>query len=209
VRGVPAAIEAFESGYVAEMSRALQRLRLSGDEVTELTQVLRQELLVGQPGAAPTLASYSGRGSLGAWVRVTATRKGLKTFRRAAAADGGEDELLAKEAPGDDPELAYLRSLYGDAFRAAFLAAMTGLESRDKNLLRQHFLDGLTIDDLAALHQVHRATAARWIGRARDELLASTRREFARQTNVTPVECESVLRLLQSRLDVTWRRLLA
>ena len=193
-----------------DAARPSRRLSLSADDVAELTQVLRHELLVPSPaGAPPALASYAGRGPLSAWVRVTATRKGLKACRRDRSREAGEDSLLEVEAPGDDVELAYLRSLYGEPFRAAFLAAMGALESQEKNVLRQHFIDGLTIDQLAALHGMHRATTARWIARARRHLLSATRREFAKSLQVSPIECDSVLRLLSSRLDVTWRRLLA
>ncbi len=209
-RGLPAALAAFEQRHAPEVVRALQRLRLSADQVTEVTQLVRQDLLLAPPGAAAAIATYSGRGPLGAWVRVSATRRGLRALRRSGGTEGGdESEILAARSPSDDPELAYIKSLYGDAFRAAFLAAVESLEDRDKNVLRQHFIDGLTIDDLAALYRVHRATAARWVTLARTRLLDATRREFARQADVGTLECESVLRLLHSRLDVTWQRLLA
>ena len=100
-----------------------ERLRLSADDVAELTQILLHELLLGHEGSPPALGSYAGRGTLSAWVRVTATRKGLKTFRRSPARELADDEVLEKQAPGDDPELTYLRSLYGEAFRKAFLTA--------------------------------------------------------------------------------------
>ena len=44
-------------------------------------------------------------------------------------------------------------------------------------------------------------------GRA-EKLVATVRREFARRVNVSPRELASVLRLVESRLDVTMRRLL-
>jgi RNA polymerase sigma-70 factor (ECF subfamily) len=206
---VSAAIEAFHSKYAEDIRSALERLNLSADDVADVTQTMFQELLLGREAGAPTLASYVGRGSLGAWIRVSATRKGLGVLRRSPICATGDDEILEAQVPEADLELAYMRSLYGEAFRKAFLTAMAALDSRDKNFLRQHFIDGLTIDDLARAHLVHRATAARWIQRARTRLLEETRREFARQSEVSPLECESVLRLLQSRLDVTWRRLLA
>ena len=39
----------------------------------------------------------------------------------------------------------------------------------------QHLLDGLGIDQLASLHKIHRATAARWLTRVREELARRTR----------------------------------
>jgi RNA polymerase sigma-70 factor (ECF subfamily) len=211
VRGVPDAIRAFEASYVVEIRRAGERARLTPDGVTELTQILRQDLLVGRDGGRPKLAEYGGRGDLRGWLKVTAMRAALKVKKRSqrdVAAPANESMLLEMGSTGDDPELSYMKALYGDAFRAAFRVAAGALDPRDRNLLRQHFVEARTIDELGTLYGVHRATAARWIQGAREKLLAATRREFASRAHVTPRECESVLRLVQSRFDVTLRRLL-
>ena len=69
-----------------------------------------------------------------------------------------------------DPELLHLKQHYREAFRAAFASAMTSLSSEERVLLRQHFIDGLNIDEIAALHHIHRATAARWLAQARETI---------------------------------------
>ena len=209
VQGVPAAIRAFEDGYVPEIRRAGERARLSADAVTELTQTLRRDLIVAGEGARPKLAEYAGRGDLRGWLKVTAMRAALKSIRKDGKPRARESALLELRSAGDDPELSYMKALYGDAFRAAFHAAIESIDTRDKNVLRQHFIEQLTIDDLGELYRVHRATAARWVQAARENLLKATRREFARHAQVSPAECDSVLRLVQSRFDVTLRRLLA
>jgi hypothetical protein len=43
------------------------------------------------------------------------------------------------------------------------------LSRRDRNLLRYQYFDHLTVDDIGALHRVHRATAARGVARAEIE----------------------------------------
>ena len=210
VRGVSAAIHAFEAEYMGEVRRAVERTRLAPDMVDELTQTLRTELLVGREGARPKLAEYGGKGDLRGWLRVTATRAAIKVSKRLgkqAAAEG--DGLLEQRSSGSDPDLLYLKASYGKAFREAFLGALEALDARDRNILRQHFLDGMTIDDLGAAYQVHRATAARWIQAAREELLKGTRQAFQKLAALRPDECDSVLRLVESRLDVTLRRLLS
>jgi RNA polymerase sigma-70 factor (ECF subfamily) len=117
--------------------------------------------------------------------------------------------VLALKSAGDDPELTYLKAVYRTAFREAFAAAIGSLEARDKSLLRQHLVDGLTIDELAPIYGVHRATAARWVASARELLLQRVRREFAERARVSDRELRSVLRLVESRLDLTLQRLLA
>lgn len=65
--------------------------------------------------------------------------------------------------PGGDPELSHLKATFAAEFKFALTLAIDELSVRDRNLLRQSVLDGLTIDQLGKLYRVHRATAARWV----------------------------------------------
>jgi RNA polymerase sigma-70 factor (ECF subfamily) len=208
VRGDPAAIRAFDERYAGELSRAVAKLRLPPQEVADVVQSLRQHLLVSSGGAPGHLAEYAGRGDLSGWLRVTATRAGLKRLRGRKPELDADDALLAARAPGDDPELAYMKELYRHAFREAFGAALATLDAREKVMLRQHFVDGLGIDELGPLYGVHRATAARWVAQAKTTLMERTRREFMHRARLNPREMASVMRMVQSRLDVTLARLL-
>jgi|HubBroStandDraft_2_1064218.scaffolds.fasta_scaffold104881_2 RNA polymerase sigma-70 factor (ECF subfamily) len=209
LRGVGPALKAFESHYLPDIRRAGARAGLNPDEIGELAQMLREELLVGRNGAAPTLGEYRGRGELRGWLRVTATRAAIRMKKRAQKAADPEIDRLEARAADDDPELSYMKALYRKAFRSAFRNAALTLDPREKKILHQHTIEGLTIDQLGDAHGVHRATAARWVQAAREKLLSAVRKEFAKQVNVSPRELASVFRLVQSRLDVTMRRLLA
>jgi RNA polymerase sigma-70 factor (ECF subfamily) len=204
--GDTAALRAFESRHMPDVERALVRTRLSSADVAEVMQSLRQQLLA---GPSPRIASYTGRGDLAAWLRVTAVRAALKRIRGRKPEVAADDALLAARSVGDDPELVYMKELYRRAFRESFGAALDVLDAREKVLLRQHFVDRLGVDDLAPLYQVHRATVARWVQRARDRLLDETRRQFMQRAHVSARECESVLRLVRSRIEVTLGGLLA
>lgn len=46
--------------------------------------------------------------------------------------------------------------------------AAAELAPRDRALLRLHLVERASIDDIAALYRVHRATVARWIQSARE-----------------------------------------
>jgi RNA polymerase sigma-70 factor (ECF subfamily) len=76
-------------------------------------------------------------------------------------------------------------------------------------LLKQHFLDGLSIDRMAALHDVHRATAARWIAKLLERLLVDTRSRLQAALDVDAEELDSVLRLIQSCMDASIGRALS
>lgn len=209
LRGVIPALKAFESQYIPDIRRAGARAGLSADQLSELAQMLREELLVGRNGGRPTLGEYRGRGELRGWLRVTATRAAVRMKKVAQKSADPELDRLEARATDDDPELSYMKALYRQAFRSAFRAAAASLDPREKQILHQHTVLGMTIDELGAAHGVHRATAARWVQAAREKLMSTIRREFAQQVNVSPKEVASVLRMVESRLDVTMRRLLA
>ncbi len=129
---------------------------------TKCARSLPRGVFVWVDGVAPRIASYSGRGALGAWVRVAAVRVGLRlTEQRRAPMPTIESALST------DPELDYVRSRYKSSFSQALTEGLATLSPEERNLLRLHFVDGLTIDGLAPFFGVHRATAARRLADAR------------------------------------------
>src|SRR5258706_13988382 len=151
-RGDERSIRALEARYFPDVERALLKMGLAKDAAADAMQALRKHLFV---GAAPQIASYSGRGDLGGWLRVTATRlawKQQRKYRREVPIDAIDPRAL--EPARTDPELGYMKEGYRAAFATAFREALEALDPKDKLLLKQHLLDALTIDDLAALHGV-------------------------------------------------------
>lgn len=203
--GAPCSIQAFEAHYGPVITRAIASACWSIPERADLGQIVRQRLLVSPAdGGAPRIATYSARGALRGWVRVVASREVSRLMPRAhREVAAGDDELAELIGADSDPEVAYLKHLYREEFKRAFHAAANALAARDRLLLRQHALDGLTIDQLSTLHGVHRATAARWIDAARQALLAGTQRQLIQRLRLSRSELASVMRLIQSQLDVT------
>jgi RNA polymerase sigma-70 factor (ECF subfamily) len=107
-----------------------------------------------------------------------------------------------------DPELAYLRDRYRTDVDAAMRAALVGLGEQSRALLRYHLIDGWSIDRIGALYGVHRATAARWTAAAREELGVAIRAELAKRLSISVDEVDSIVRMVQSRIDVSMARLL-
>jgi RNA polymerase sigma-70 factor, ECF subfamily len=208
--GEPAALAAFERTCGPVIAHAIVAAGATSAERADLEQVVRQRLLVAPADdATPRIASYSARGTLGSWVRVVATREAARMLPRARREVSAEDEELATLIVGDDdPEIGYLKRLYRHEFKLAFDAAVHALGDRERLVLRQRVLDGLSIDQLAALHGVHRATAARWVEAARDAVVAATQRELIRRLGLSRDEVASVMRLIRSQLDVSLPRLL-
>jgi RNA polymerase sigma-70 factor (ECF subfamily) len=206
-RGDARAIALFEERFFGDLAAALGTVRLSPAKLDELKQVLRSDLFVSRDRSPPGISRYSGSGDLRAWLRVTAVRAALKILRTEKRhAPAGDEAMLQDLAGDDDPELSHMKRVYRPAFREAFQEALESLPAREQNLLRQHVVDRLSIDELGALYQVHRATAARWVEGAREALVRGVRERFMKRVRVSRAECESILRLVQSQLDATIRR---
>jgi RNA polymerase sigma-70 factor, ECF subfamily len=208
VDGDAAAIAAVEAHYFGAMRATLAKQGIAPDKVDEVEQGLRKLLFVGD-GGPPRIGEYRGAGDLKAWLRVTATRAALKLVRaqsRETPAGSGDDALFEARAPSDDPELAYIKAAYRAEFKSAFQEALDSLSARERLLLKQQIVDGLNVDELGRLYAVHRATAARWTQAARDKLLTRTRRVFILRARITGDECDSVMRLVKSQLDVSLQR---
>lgn len=139
-------------------------------------------------------------------MRIIAVRRAVDLVRQARRElPIDDDTALQAFATAGDAELEHAKMRYVEEFKGAFAGALRALPARDQTLLRQHVIDGLTIDQLGALYRVHRATAARNVQRARQALLSSTRARLMSQLRVTPSELDSLLRLIRSRLEVSLR----
>jgi RNA polymerase sigma-70 factor (ECF subfamily) len=202
--GVDAALRLFER-YLQEIDGVLLRRGHAPDRIDEVKQQIRQKLFVsGEGGQGGKIAEYSGRGELKAWLRAIAVRTALNCAR---AENGpvvalGDDPLLEIIDP-QQTELVFLKQQYRREFKAAFEDALASLTPRERLVLRQHAVDGLSADEIGALYGVHRVSAFRWLAQARTRLKMATRRQLRERLQVSPPELESILRLIESQLDVS------
>jgi RNA polymerase sigma-70 factor (ECF subfamily) len=205
--GQKVAIDRFERQVWPAIEPPLRRLGLDACAVDEVRQELRNRLLVAEDQKPPLIAQYTGRGPLVAWVKICAVRLALRQKRiETRASPSSEQAVDSLASSEDDPELALLKERYRAEFAAAFKHAFSVLAPRSINLLRYHYVDGLTTYQIAAIYQVHQVTAARWIERARQGLLRETRRELMGKLGLGRPELESIMRLIQSQLHVSVRQ---
>jgi RNA polymerase sigma-70 factor (ECF subfamily) len=208
VAGDPAAIAALDQRLILPLAAEAARRYPATDEA-ELAQVVRKRLLVVEGVQRPKLASYGGQAPLGAWLRVVIVRTAVSMLRRIKPSEAIDesDEALA-DLLCDDLELAHMRTEFVKEFKLAFHEAVAALEERDRTLLRMHVLDGASIDDLGRLHDVHRATAARWLTAIRETLFQRTRVELLARLRLDARELEDLVGVFLSRLDVSLARVL-
>ncbi len=209
-RGDPAALARFERDYVSGLGPAVGRVEASPAFVDEILQRLRTKLLVADGPELPKIAHYTGQGELFTWMRVVAVREALSSVRadkrRVLVSD---EQLLGLPASATSPELGALKQQYREQFAEAFRSALTELTPAQRNLLRLHYLHGLSIDELGSLLDIHRSSAARRIVKTRQDLLARTRRTLEARLAVGRQDFDQLMGLIASRLDLSIERFLA
>jgi RNA polymerase sigma-70 factor, ECF subfamily len=206
-RGLAEAVAGFYATYGAVIARVLARGRAEADVADDATQAVYERLLVARAGGAPKLAQYKGTGPLKSWVSTTAAST-LLMFNRGQNRRREEQEdsglvVLAKEA---GPELRYMKERYKADVEDAILASLARLDDRKRILLKLHLGERMSIDHLGAMYGVSRATTARWLAAARESLVTGARDEIRARLKLSDSECDSIVALVRSELDVSIMR---
>jgi RNA polymerase sigma-70 factor (ECF subfamily) len=203
----PTAHAAFDA-ILSEVNAAGASTRAGADLIQEVKQLLRVQLLIVRDGKPPGIAGYRGKGPLRGWVRITATRELIRHLKKQQRELPIERSLEDALGTASDPMLSQLKAEYRSEFATALRDAIAQLSAEDRTLLRQSIVDQLSIDAIGAAFGVHRATAARWLQRARAALVSGTRNILSERLKLPVDEIDSVIRLVQSRLDASMVRYL-
>lgn len=210
-KGNSRAIAEFERLYFVSVEPALRCMKLDATAIGEVLQIIREKLFVGKAtGERPRVAELVGNGDLRALIRIIAMRVALNLRRKDKRLVSNSDEqMIHILAPDSSPELATIKKGYRSDVKQAFEGALADLTAQDRTVLRLHLVHGLSIDEIGTTYRVHRATAARWLTKVRSQLEQSTRSDLQTRLGVDCSEFQSMIRMVQSRLDISFDRLLA
>lgn len=210
-RGIPA----LWAAYHDDLERLVARFHRLDRE--ELLQSLSVKLFVSRAdGQPPRIATYSGFGFLQNWLRVLASRAFLDASRELARrrATGLEEAGHDDDAPllaliVEPGQASFDRDRVHAAIRAAFAASLAGLQPRERTFLRLATVNCLTLEQIAAMYQVGRATVARALASGRARLRDDTRRGMIETLGISPAELSSLIRDLETQLELSLARVLA
>lgn len=202
-RGIGSALSELRARVDAVTRRVGGKHGASAAQVDELRQAVESSLFIGA-GGPPGALRFSGRGPLDAWLHASAVRIYWRTrdSDRRETTDtpdlvgGLEDNLV-------DPELALIRAHDGGEFIRAFRGAVASLTSRERNLLRLYVLQGKSLEAIGHAYGVHLATVSRWLSTCREQLLRRTRERLAESLRASPSELESLIRVLDGRIELS------
>jgi RNA polymerase sigma-70 factor (ECF subfamily) len=182
----------------------------------DLRQHLFLSLFVSADGGErPRIAEYAGRGSLRAWLRVVLARIVVDHVRTRSGREPlvGEPHdartLAALEEGSSDPDLAYAKRFYGRELRRALERAFRSLSAPERAALRHRWVEGLSIDRIAVVHGLHRASAARRVQRAEERLGELARRDLRARLQMGEPTLASVLRLVRTEVPLAIPQLFA
>jgi RNA polymerase sigma-70 factor, ECF subfamily len=199
---IPFAMEAFEESAGPVVDATVRRATRDASQWDDLGQGVREHLFV-----TGKIAQYSGQAPLGQWLRVVALRV-VRSVQRKRVDTPTDEAIFRGVVEARTAEDAVIEAGLLHTYKLAFEKAFGELAPRPRTLLRLYVVEGLNVDQVARLMGVHKATAARWIASAREELAASTRAIVNQTAHLSPDEVESAIRLIQSKIELSLSRLL-
>jgi RNA polymerase sigma-70 factor len=131
------------------------------------------------------LAYYSGRGSLGGWLRAIISQMAVDRFRKESRMvqieEAREFENLAEESSNnsnnlpvvshaENPEEIFSDKQTSDDVAEALRTAAASLEAEDRLILKMYYFDDLKLKDIAGVFGYHEATASRKLVRVQNEI---------------------------------------
>jgi RNA polymerase sigma-70 factor (ECF subfamily) len=201
VAGDPVAQRSVESLHLSRVREWVSHVDRNEAFAADMQQEAARRLLI-EDEREPKLLGYTGRGALGAFIRVFVTRLARKHKRRSSE-KGHSEPSEALQAPDLDPEIALLKKRYAREFSDALQRTLLTLDADERNVLKLHYIDGLSIEEVGAAYNVSRATAARWLQKARLRVVDETQRVLSDRLGASAPHAASLLALVRSQLDAS------
>jgi RNA polymerase sigma-70 factor (ECF subfamily) len=214
--------------FGATVKSAARSASSNEDAAEDLAQSIWAELhglrvrADGKP--AGKLAYYSGRGSLGGWLRAVVGQLAVDQHRKTArlvqteedadfdrlARDSSraEESFSAAQSPSD-PEHALAEQRAATDVEAALTAAVGELPAEDRLLVKLYYFDGLRLREAGAVLGVHEATASRRLTRVHGEIRKRVEAILMKEHGWTRVETARSLSDAASHLETDLEMMLS
>jgi len=209
--GDRAALAVFDRDYLRQSTNIVARLDSSADFIGEVSQALREKLLVGTAESPPRLSQYRGDGPMRGWLAVAAHRLALDMLRKRGRSpvQSRPDTLAQRLCTAPTAELELLKARHKRDFEEALRAALATLTPRESVILNLSVVEGLSLQRIAKVYNVDQSTVWRWLSRARAQILMSIRSILHERLGMEPSDIRSLVGLIGSQVDVSLAGLLA
>jgi RNA polymerase sigma-70 factor (ECF subfamily) len=179
----------------------------------------------GEDGSRKTkLAYYSGRGSLGGWLRAIISQMAVDKFRKESRMvqieETREFENLAEESShssnndhvvshAETPEEIFSQEQTANDVAEALQLAITSLEAEDRLILKMYYFDGLKLKNIAATFGYHEATASRKLVRVQNDIRRSVEKALRGRHGWTDGEVKRYLSDTAAGLGISFEKMFA
>jgi len=170
------------------------------------------------------LSYYSGRGSLGGWLRAVVSQLAIDEFRKQSKfvqiEENREFENLANESSektennsvvshSDNPEQIFSEKQTQKDVSEALKKAVAELEAEDRLILKLYYFDELKLKDIGAALGFHEATASRKLVRVQTEIRKSVEKILKNQHGWNELEIKRYLSDAASKIGINLEKMFA
>ncbi len=225
--GIEAAWEDLVKTYDATVKSAARKFAKHSEDAEDLAGSIWAELYGLKKDAdgrlKTKLSYYSGRGSLGGWLRAVTNQLAIDNFRKESKfvqiEEAREFENLANESSensenakvvrvGDNPEEDFSRRQTEKDVSDALKLAIAELGAEDRLILKLYYFDDLKLKDIGATLGFHEATASRKLVRIQTEIRKSVEKNLQTKHGWRQDEVKRHLADAASKLGVNFEKLL-
>ncbi len=226
--GVDSAWEDLVKNYDATVKSAARKFAKNVEDAEDLAGSIWAELYGLKKDAEGKLRTklsyYSGRGSLGGWLRAVTNQLAIDNFRKESKfvqiEEAREFENLAQESSensenavivhgSDNPEENFSRRQTEKDVADALKTAISELGAEDRLILKLYYFDDLKLKDIGATLGFHEATASRKLVRIQTEIRKSVEKNLQKQHGWQQDEVKRHLADAASKLGMNFEKLLA
>lgn len=214
--------------FDATVKSAARKIAANNEDAEDLASSIWAELYGlkhDKDGKLKTkLSYYSGRGSLGGWLRAVIAQLAVDQFRKESKfvqiEEQREFENLANESAekndgknlishSDNPEENFSADQAQKNISAALQKAIAGLEAEDRLILKLYYFDDLKLKDIGNALGFHEATASRKLDRLQKEIRKRTEKNLMSEHGWQQDEVKRFLSETASKLDIGLEKLFA
>ncbi len=216
-RGDSDAWEELVANFDSTVKSAARKISSNAEDAEDLASSIWAELYGLREGKSK-LAYYSGRGSLGGWLRAVVAQLAVDQYRKISrfvqVEEDREFDSLASGSSemsgnGDDPEENLADKTMQRDVADALKSAIETLEAEDRLIMKLYYFDDMKLKDIGATFGFHEATASRKLVRIQSLIRKSSEKTLRDRHGWSESEVTKYLSETASKLGISVEHMFA
>lgn len=227
-RGDEKAWEELVASFDATVKSAARKMSSNAEDAEDLAGSIWAELYGLRQDAdgnkKSKLAYYSGRGSLGGWLRAVVSQLAVDQFRKQSKfvqiEESRDFENVAEESSNhtgnegvvqhaDNPEDLLTEKQTAADVASALQMAIAELADEDRLILKLYYFEDLKLKDIAATFGYHEATASRRLTRIQADIRKAVEKSLQKDHGWSDAEVKRYLADTATGLGISFEKILA